>query len=230
MLIGLALSLAKSLLGFAQKRSSDQVERFRIETGLDETKVKAGVELGAQAASVVRSGMQFRVFWIPWSLATVPLAMWFGWGMLDSLANGYRCYALVRNPLAVLASWNEVDIKAREGRSPTAEAMDPELARELGSLDDAGARQLRLLAWFFERYRDTLPAEAVIRYEDAIASGGAALSPISEAAAELKEPLENRNESELYDPEFVRTMGERLLCSEGAYWDFYSRESVEELL
>ncbi len=88
MFVGLALGLAKSLLGFAQKRSSDQVERFRIETGLKEEEVRAGVELGAQAASVIRSGMQFRVFWIPWSLATIPLAMWFGWGMLDSLANG----------------------------------------------------------------------------------------------------------------------------------------------
>ena len=85
MLIGLALSLAKGLLGFAEKRSSDQVERFRIETGLDETEIKAGVELGAQAASVVKRAMGFKIFWIPWFIAATPLSAWFGWGVLDSL-------------------------------------------------------------------------------------------------------------------------------------------------
>lgn len=150
--------------------------------------------------------------------------------LLDRLASEYRCYALVRNPLAVLASWNAVEIQAGHGRSAAAEAVDPELARDLGSLDDNGARQIRLLSWFFERYRDTLPAEAIIRYEDVIASGGAALSVISEAAVDLNEPLESRNESELYDREFVRAIGERLLRSDGAYWDFYSRESVEGLI
>jgi hypothetical protein len=84
MFIGFALSLAKSLLGFAQKRSSDQVERFRIETGLNETEIKANVELGAQAASVIKAGMQFKVFWVPWSMAAIPMAAWFGWGVLDT--------------------------------------------------------------------------------------------------------------------------------------------------
>jgi hypothetical protein len=32
--------------------------------------------------------MQYPLFWIPWLMATVPLAAWFGWGLLDSLANG----------------------------------------------------------------------------------------------------------------------------------------------
>lgn len=41
-----------------------------------------------KAGDVVMAGMQFKVFWIPWLIATIPLSMWFGWGLLDSLANG----------------------------------------------------------------------------------------------------------------------------------------------
>jgi hypothetical protein len=39
-------------------------------------------------ASVVTTGMSHKAFWIPWLLAAVPTAAWFGWGMLDSLCNG----------------------------------------------------------------------------------------------------------------------------------------------
>lgn len=40
------------------------------------------------AASVVKEGMQNKLFWIPWLIAAVPTSMWFGWGMMDSLFNG----------------------------------------------------------------------------------------------------------------------------------------------
>jgi hypothetical protein len=39
-------------------------------------------------ASVVTAGMAHKAFWIPWLIATVPLASWFGWGMLDTMFNG----------------------------------------------------------------------------------------------------------------------------------------------
>lgn len=150
--------------------------------------------------------------------------------LLDRLTERYRCYAVIRNPLAVLASWSSVDIHARNGSSPTAEALCSELGIALGSIDDAFDRQLRLLSWYYGRYRDTLSQSEIIRYEEVIASGGRALSHITAEARCLDEHLENRNESDSYDRMLTRTMGERLLRSEGAYWDFYSRESVEELL
>jgi hypothetical protein len=46
----------------------------------------------------------------------------------------------------------------------------------------------------------------------------------------LDEPLLSRNLKPLYDREDMLRIGERLLASEGAYWRFYSRESVEDLL
>ncbi|RWN60233.1 hypothetical protein [Mesorhizobium sp.] len=55
------------------------VEIKRLETRLDAAKT---------GADVIKTGMQFKVFWIPWLIATVPVSLWFGWGMIDSLCNG----------------------------------------------------------------------------------------------------------------------------------------------
>lgn len=84
----LALKLGAWLLGFAERRSSDAIERLRIERGLDVEKVRAEVEIAAHARDTVAAGMQHKAFWIPWLLAAVPLATWFAWGILDSLTNG----------------------------------------------------------------------------------------------------------------------------------------------
>jgi hypothetical protein len=70
----------------------------------------------------------------------------------------------------------------------------------------------------------------VIRYEDVVVSGGGALGVIVPSARALDEPLLSRNLNPLYDREDMLRIGERLLASEGAYWRFYSRESVEDLL
>lgn len=50
--------------------------------------LEAAVQAQATSADVVKAGMQHKVFWIPWLLAAVPTAAWFGWGMCDSLAGG----------------------------------------------------------------------------------------------------------------------------------------------
>ncbi len=56
----------------------------------DAERVRADVEIKRleRQADVITTGMQFKVFWIPWLIATVPTSLWFGWGMLDSLSNG----------------------------------------------------------------------------------------------------------------------------------------------
>lgn len=38
-----------------------------------------------ESAGVIKEGMQHKAFWIPWLIAAVPTAAWFGWGMADSL-------------------------------------------------------------------------------------------------------------------------------------------------
>ena len=72
--------------------------------------------------------------------------------------------------------------------------------------------------------------EHVIRYEDVVSSRGKALEVVVPSAQHLDEPLGSKNLNPLYDREQMLRLGEKLLASEGAYWHFYTRESVEKLL
>jgi hypothetical protein len=150
--------------------------------------------------------------------------------LLPSLVHRFPVFAIVRNPLAVLASWNTVDIPARRGRIPKAERFDPELTRRLEAIDEVAERQLCLLDWWCERFMRYLPASNILRYEDIVASGGKVLAAIVPGGRELNKSLSSKNVNELYQREEVVELGEKLLSSRGAYWRFYSRNSVEELL
>jgi hypothetical protein len=150
--------------------------------------------------------------------------------LLPVLVRRFPTFAVVRNPLAVLASWNSVDIPARQGRVPKAEQYDPELVHRMTAIDDRLARQFALLDWWFVRFEKFLPEDHIVRYEDIVTSGGKALAAIVPAAAGLDEQLSGRNANELYDRNDVAEIGKRLLASEGAYWRFYPRDNVEELL
>jgi Sulfotransferase domain len=150
--------------------------------------------------------------------------------LLSVLVGRFSCYAIVRNPLSVLASWNSVDHKVREGHSRGAELYDEALRSELASTDDRISRQMILLSWWYERFYTTLAKDHIIRYEELVNSRGRALSAINPAAKTLNEPLSSQNFNALYDYGEMRELGRRLLRTEGAYWRFYTRESVERLV
>lgn len=69
------------VLGHLEARAKSDNERLRITTLRDQHAMTT-------QASVITAGMAHKAFWIPWLMATVPLAAWFGWGMLDTLCNG----------------------------------------------------------------------------------------------------------------------------------------------
>lgn len=50
--------------------------------------IKAQLEAKRLQAQTVQTGMQSKAFWIPWLMAAVPTALWYGWGMLDSTIYG----------------------------------------------------------------------------------------------------------------------------------------------
>lgn len=79
-LLGLINPLSR-LLRTIDNRVDNETERQRIQA---ET-VQAYV---VEQAKTIQIGMASTLFWIPWLMAAVPLAAWFGWGMLDSLFNG----------------------------------------------------------------------------------------------------------------------------------------------
>jgi len=150
--------------------------------------------------------------------------------LVKDLARNFPCYAVVRNPLAVIASWNSIDMPAGRGRVPAAERIDGKLKRELGRLGDPGDRQVHIADWFFRQYLEYLPAGSIIFYEDIVSSGGRALKEINGLAGRLDEKLVSKNRNPVYRQDLIRRMGEKLLKADGAFWQFYSRQSVEELL
>jgi len=150
--------------------------------------------------------------------------------ILESLNKKFPTFAVIRNPLAVLASWNSVPFRVSNGHAPAAERLDKGLRQTLARMSDRTERQIQLLSWFFERYRRVLPEASILRYEDVISSRGRALSVITPQASCFDVALENKNQNTVYDRELMQVLGKRLLETEGPYWTFYTKESVEQLL
>jgi hypothetical protein len=150
--------------------------------------------------------------------------------LLPILLERFAVFAIVRNPLAVLASWESVPFVQREGRLGLRPIIAPEIARQLDSIEDRLERQLALLDWFFHSYATHLPQERVIRYEDVVATGGAALAPIAPSARGLAVALQSRNTAGVYDRAHMREVARRLLERNGAHWLFYSPEDVKAVL
>lgn len=150
--------------------------------------------------------------------------------LLEFLVPRHACYAIVRNPLAVLSSWQSVDLPVHRGRIPAAEALVPPLKQSLSAIEDTLERQLFILDWFFARFQKHLPPERIVRYEEVVQTRGACLQRLHPDAAAISFPLESRNQSQLYKKDLSAKIGERLLASEGSYWNFYSKEDVQRLL
>ena len=151
--------------------------------------------------------------------------------LLEPLAKCFDCYAIIRNPLATLASWNSLAwLPLKDGHSPIGEKLDVDLARHLASMPDSIERQIYILEWFYERFRRFLPEGALIKYEDLVASRGSELGKFFPAAAELEENLTSKNLNKYYDRALMAGLGERLLKRDGPIWNFYSKRDVESLL
>lgn len=148
---------------------------------------------------------------------------------LPFLSQSMPCFAVMRNPLAVLLSWRNTTLDISDGRIPAGELFDKDLAKKLTALPDPLDRQFYLLDYFFGRYERFLPNRTV-RYEDIIASGGRALSLLHPSASTLGEALVSRNRLGVQTDPDAHAIAERLLRSDGPYWSFYTREDVEQLV
>lgn len=157
--------------------------------------------------------------------------------LLPVLPRRFRCVAVIRNPLAVLCSWNRVEMSVRQGHSPAAEKLDRRLRAELAACEDAIERQLALLNWYFAQFYRLLPPECILRYEEIVETRGACLHVISPSAVDLPARLAaknfvmvNKNRNANYDPVLKYELANLLLKSENACWHFYSRDQVQALL
>lgn len=87
-MLAIILKLIAALVGVAGKWSDASIDRARIQADIDKSALDTAVRINAQQADVIKAGMAYKVFWVVWAIAAVPMAAWFGWGMLDTLANG----------------------------------------------------------------------------------------------------------------------------------------------
>lgn len=150
--------------------------------------------------------------------------------LLPRLQEHLPVYAVLRNPLAVLASWNSVDLPVNRGRVPAGERFAPELARRLDAEPDRLRRQLRVLDWFCDAFHRHVPADRMIRYE-ALVQG--LHTPLPELAApDSWHGLSgvNLDQHRRYAPDLLQRLATVLLVTEGAWWRFYGRADVEALL
>jgi hypothetical protein len=150
--------------------------------------------------------------------------------LLNKLVSRYSCYGIIRNPLAILFSWQTLDLSIHYGHIPVGEAFDSDLRETLTRIDDVLDRQLYILNWFFTKLDQNLPPERIIRYENVIASNGRTLKVITPEADSIQASLKSRNKNPLYKQEQFSEIADRLLESEGTYWKYYSREDVISLL
>ena len=80
--------LAKALVDAYKAKLAASSAQDRLVADAVIADIERQMAASRESASVVREGMQHKAFWIPWLIAAVPTAAWFGWGMADSLANG----------------------------------------------------------------------------------------------------------------------------------------------
>lgn len=145
--------------------------------------------------------------------------------LLPVLVPAYSCFAVIRNPLAVLASWNSVDLPVAEGRLPAGERLNPALSEQLQRGTDVLDRQLLLLDWLFGQFERYLPAERILRYEHVVESAGASLTRATGLPVPAL-PLSNRNASRLYDAQASDRLARRLLSHDGPWRHFYGDDDV----
>lgn len=151
--------------------------------------------------------------------------------LLEQLVPASPCYAIIRNPLSTLASWNTVNFGLSHGRLPFwFDTWEKEAYRFIMSSDDILERQVRLLEWFLERYEKHLDPSNIITYESIIASGGAVLSAIDQKASTLNEQLENKNNNPLYPNNVLEKIAGKILKRESVIWSFYKKEDVEIIM
>ncbi|MFI5008677.1 MAG: hypothetical protein ACHQDY_00205 [Solirubrobacterales bacterium] len=151
--------------------------------------------------------------------------------MLGVLRERFSVFAIVRNPLAVMGSWEGMPMMVRTGDLGLPAVVAPELSNRLAGIEDVTERQLCLLDWYFGMYEKLLPRERIVRYEEIVSSGGTALASIVPAAVTLRVALEGRNATAVYDREHMLEVGNLLLSRGQAPWrSFYPASAVEELL
>ncbi len=149
--------------------------------------------------------------------------------LMPGLCDRYECYALIRNPLALLASWNSVNIPASRGRIAKARILQPQLYKTLQSFNNLQDQQLYILNWYFHTLSKS-PRIQLIKYEDMIASRGAnLLESLSDQNSKDLPELTSKNDNKLYDASSMEKFLDKLLKNNQSFTAYYTNQDLEEL-
>lgn len=139
--------------------------------------------------------------------------------------------ALVRNPLAMIASMMSVEPKFRaEGLFPRVNEVYPQLAKSLRTLDDIDARRVTTVYHLFSQLAEAVPIQHVVRLEDLATTGGPALAGWLPGAETLPIPPPEPPRSCAKDCDTLITMGWALLDLPGPMWDYYRAQEVADYM
>lgn len=148
--------------------------------------------------------------------------------LLPELTESFPCFAIIRNPLALLGSWASVNVPVSRGKVAKSARLLPDFHQSLEKIDGLLEKQLFILDWYFRQYM-SLDSHCVLKYEEIIATKGHSLNIIVEK--EVSDPtLSGRNSSPLYNAVFMEKAANALLASSGAYWDYYEKDEIIRLL
>jgi len=136
------------------------------------------------------------------------------------LSNHYSIYASVRNPLAVLASWQTVDMPIYHGRQGMVERFDQLLAKTFAAIPDRIERQIEMLSWMFSKY-ERLGSDRVLRYEDVIADPVEQLSRLHDQVVPTTHQINIAPPHERYPNVDLQCLAKRLRRLTSRWVQFY---------
>lgn len=149
--------------------------------------------------------------------------------LLPSLIHHYKCVGIIRNPLAVLLSWQTLEIPVRYGMTPIGQGLDRKLESLLADCSCVTEKQWTILNWFYISYFENLTPEAIVTYEDIIATNGRIIGELTGKPLSSSLYLKNKNTNPLYPSAQVQELTEMLLDRNGLYMKFYTEKQILEL-
>ena len=126
--------------------------------------------------------------------------------LLPDLKERIPTFAIIRNPVSVLLSWNSVPFKISTGRIPPAEKYDKNLFNKLNQENSTLERQGIIMNWYFTNYLENLETTKIIKYEDIILTNGQVLSKLGIDTRNLIVNLSDKNTNPIYDKQLVESI------------------------
>lgn len=152
--------------------------------------------------------------------------------VLEALLDlGWPVFAVIRNPLAVLGSWNSLDIPVSRGKVRRMDTLAPDLAKMVNEEPDLLQKQILMLDHYYRQYHAFVPPENILKYEDICKRPAEELRKIvgdRDVSAVL--PTENLNASSIYPVDRFPAFETALCEMPNATWRlFYHEDELRTL-